>query len=56
MCVVQAGSAMGDNYRDFFLRAQFLSVLHDILTVLLDAPYKNVSLRILAKNAFSQNG
>jgi hypothetical protein len=42
---VQAGLAISDNYRDFFLHAHLLSVLYDLLTAFLEMP----NTKILAK-------
>ena len=46
---VQAGQAISDNHRKFSPRAHFCSVLAQILTVFLCAPYAHICLRVLAK-------
>ena len=52
---VQAGLAIHDNHRNFSACAQFCSVLAQILTVFLSAPYAHICLRILAEIYF-KNG
>ena len=52
ICIVQAGLPIDDNRSKFSPRAQFCSVLAEILTVFLTAPYAQICLRILAEIGF----